>query len=700
MGENAQPTSSSSSASDSHSDIDFSVLVATLLTVVLATGSAFIWRSKLGFHLVSSDDADLNRAVVSSMEHQHGRPSSSGETAATKEGRHHRAKERRKRGKDPMKELIKAERKGKSILPEKSSHAQEGEKEQEQGVDTTASTATNGDHAAAKRDRSSDGPRSTSSRSASSVSVSSRASEPDHRPFTHKDPDATPSLHRPQPPNVTSFPLEAASEFAPEEHLAPSDTFSHASSSSSSSHITRTTAGTGSESSMTTLESSTSAANLNSPDHHSSHAHSSHFLMPSAHYPTPAPFQDHKNRLSGPRGQGHSRMSGSWEWDGTGTTSNGSSDPASTTTYKKPPRFRSKSRQSGSDHAIPTGVQPFALPFLSPPSPFAGVQNGMGNGYRDSHAGNSSTSPRLRNVEPADPTFASLNPTPVVTPSDEDGTPRVASESSQVASLKAALDASRSREEAAKKEAETYRKEVEKLRWEGTVWRQREAEMQAQLFHLSQQLQLATGYNPQMQMPPHASPSTHLHVPQPQPRSPSQTFRASSPQTFRASPSPSPQPPHQAHLPPHLGIHPLQMIPPPNQSPNLSPYLHSPGFFYPQHPQAISPGGAAHAPGPSPLFSMLFPHVPAHLQSPHAHAHPHLQTPNHLQSPTVPYPGVASSSGSLSPASAELSALGLGLGSPIRGRAGAGMRKKRSTGETIRAPDGSGAVQTDRKSVV
>ncbi|KAJ3877942.1 hypothetical protein F5051DRAFT_406976 [Lentinula edodes] len=91
----------------------------------------------------------------------------------------------------------------------------------------------------------------------------------------------------------------------------------------------------------------------------------------------------------------------------------------------------------------------------------------------------------------------------------------------QIASLRGALEASRKREEEARGRDESTRSELERLgnelkvlRWEGNVWRRREGELQAQIHHLVHQIQsYAVYFTPPQQFSPQLQ---NLAVPQPQ----------------------------------------------------------------------------------------------------------------------------------------------------------------------------------------
>ncbi|KAF5383394.1 hypothetical protein D9757_006076 [Collybiopsis confluens] len=120
----------------------------------------------------------------------------------------------------------------------------------------------------------------------------------------------------------------------------------------------------------------------------------------------------------------------------------------------------------------------------------------------------------------------------------------------QIASLKGALEASRKREEEAKGREESIKGELERvgnevkmLRWEGSLWRRREGELQAQVHHLVHHIQSYPAYFPQtsqfaqQQLPP---PLQNLAIPQSQPSLAKQShLNGKRPHTSQNSPASS-----------------------------------------------------------------------------------------------------------------------------------------------------------------
>ncbi|KIY52186.1 hypothetical protein FISHEDRAFT_56161 [Fistulina hepatica ATCC 64428] len=74
------------------------------------------------------------------------------------------------------------------------------------------------------------------------------------------------------------------------------------------------------------------------------------------------------------------------------------------------------------------------------------------------------------------------------TPSSGTSTPPTVAVQTQIASLRGALEAARMREEKCKADNEVYAKELESLRWENAHWRRREVELQTQIHQLIHQV--------------------------------------------------------------------------------------------------------------------------------------------------------------------------------------------------------------------
>ncbi|KAF9074749.1 hypothetical protein BDP27DRAFT_151315 [Rhodocollybia butyracea] len=259
--------------------------------------------------------------------------------------------------------------------------------------------------------------------------------------------------------------------------------------------------------------------------------------------------------------------------------------------------------------------------------------------------------------------FPTLNPASVPGSSKSSsspvpGTPSGSANSSglttqtQIASLRGALEASRQREEEAKAREERMRGELEKLenmlRWEGSLWRRREGEFQAQIHHLVQQIQCYAAYFPPLQSP-QAFPLQNLAVPQPQrsfgknshakgkrPHTQSQASPTSSRSTSKSS-----RPSHSSHASPipHLTQLPEgQSTSRGSSSPSIgSPLVPPSRMFSPA--ASFSPGisSTPYGVGPfSPSFAMF---SPAGLPT---GGMPFASPPASMTSPLSPYPSYLS----------------------------------------------------------
>ncbi|KAJ3753702.1 hypothetical protein EV360DRAFT_74292 [Lentinula raphanica] len=228
----------------------------------------------------------------------------------------------------------------------------------------------------------------------------------------------------------------------------------------------------------------------------------------------------------------------------------------------------------------------------------------------------------------------------------------------QIASLRGALEASKKREEETRGREEKTRSELERLvnelkvlRWEGNAWRRREGELQTQIQQLGHQLQSYSAYFAQPQFP-HLQ---NLAIPQPQ-RASGKTSKAkrshtqsrSSPASSRST-SKSSRPSRSSHASP---IPPLTQLPesqtmsqgtssPSLGSPTVPPSrmfspssTFSPGHFStPFFPNAQTTGPFS----PSSSFSMFSP-TGSLGGMPFASPHIGMVSPLSPQSPYLPYP--------------------------------------------------------------
>ncbi|KAF7419383.1 hypothetical protein PC9H_001972 [Pleurotus ostreatus] len=193
------------------------------------------------------------------------------------------------------------------------------------------------------------------------------------------------------------------------------------------------------------------------------------------------------------------------------------------------------------------------------------------------------------------------------TPSSQSGNntpPPSLSAQTQIASLRGALEAARLREDKMRLEMEKRTKDLDALRWESVTWRQREAEFQNQILHLTHHLQAYTALyasmSPQGHPPPPLPPGHHLQLPNMNGKSPH----------LRMSNTPSPAPsPTRLNVAPHVQGN-IMLSPMPSP---LSQSTHSHMFPYPAMSSPPTPGHPNQPPPSAPpsssLFSVLFPYA-------------------------------------------------------------------------------------------
>lgn len=523
-------------------------LVATTLATLVIAGSAYIWRSnprlllldshQRGEHPHRDPDSDRvtadnksagpetsNVGVVSSKE------TAAGSTVAPndelgnhgdgKDSKNSRSKERRRRGKDPLKEMLKGGKKVKGVgKPSRVDDAEDS--------DIGPSTPFLHTSEPARFSHSRGTSMATSSRSVSTTSHSNHRTSPpqpdwassqgdhdDEHPASSSTSLVSGSLGTgsqaslfvvetsdhlgpglPSTSRDTDPPLQPRTPEFPNIPLSTSSSTSHTSSVfSSNSGITPNTSPTLSLSEKTPTLTQTNPSSSPLP-HASSSSVSSSVSSPSIQQVQKAP--------------------GPWDWDGAGP--NPSPDP-----IRKPPRFRSKSKGSGStpiSTAVPssptsttasseshptfsdantppttsTAISPssvgshddVSLPFTFPtlnaaPGAFSGspvspvpnqivnsiTSTGSGggiNGNGSAYGNGSGSTPRRA-------------PTPRCPPTSGTNTPPPLSAQTQLASLRGALEAARMREEKTKIDMERYIKDLEMMRWENTAARRRELEV-------------------------------------------------------------------------------------------------------------------------------------------------------------------------------------------------------------------------------
>ena len=243
------------------------------------------------------------------------------------------------------------------------------------------------------------------------------------------------------------------------------------------------------------------------------HIASSHSMPPyissfqSTTHPPPLKLGTDTRKINA--GSAH-KFNSPWDWDG-------QSSPSHETTYQKPPRFRSKSRVSSSSsisasmsYNIPftptTSYSPVTSPSLMmeslPPNPPASLPSHLTQNadlsrpfiYPTLNSPSPSQSPapypngylNLGNMSLGTNPSGNSHRTSMARQTSTstlsgDSTPPPVSVQTHIASLKGALEAARAREEKSRLEAEHYAKEYEMLRWrwaeDSVTWRRRETEV-------------------------------------------------------------------------------------------------------------------------------------------------------------------------------------------------------------------------------
>ncbi|KAL0958820.1 hypothetical protein HGRIS_014139 [Hohenbuehelia grisea] len=643
-------------------------LVTTLAALLVATGSAVLWRSSLlALAGVSSPSAVAAESAVAAGKK---RDPGGGQDAATKPTR---TKERRKRGKDPMKELHKVEKnlKGKLLATVN--------KPTRDANDSDSRTPTPAPLAPGFSNRSAEGSRDTSV-ATSSRSASSSASLRYRRPSIEFPPGPRPtsgesfSRHN-RDPSVYADPASSSGNTPRQtrnlgtddaESLIPlgatlpetSDAGSYLANApptvddetipSPSSRLRSSTSHRATSLNDSAPESAYLAdVSLNSHTDVSTSTTSiaTNVLESDDESHQPLPPADHVigtnaaallgmvTSLSMPHAP-VPRLSSSYAPE---------SMPASSTS----------TISSDSPVADEPLTTPTLFPSLNPPRVSSvDIPTSLTNGHANDMHGNSSRGSDTR----AHPYSHALPPRRAHTPSSTVSSSSVASSrahsiadapgapspslstETQLASLRGALEAARQREDKMRADFEKMAKDLEMARYESVTGRQREAELQSQVVHLTHRLhsfgapyplQNNVSPHPGVQPPqpfPFSSPPLphHLHIPP----NLNGAYRFS----LSASPSPTPSPTRpqngsQLRSTP-LGDHSIRnpstmngmLSPPPNFSP-LGPQSpqHMLGYPIPPpgtHPQtfARSPLPGGHLP-PSQLqpnpFAMFMPYAAA-----------------------------------------------------------------------------------------
>ncbi|KAJ7775179.1 hypothetical protein B0H16DRAFT_1684762 [Mycena metata] len=452
---------------------DNTVLVATTIATLFLAGSALICRSgrRLSFSPHSAGlslTSPTSQADSDAKKHPNGKNNGNSALSGSddaKDAKNARSKERRRRGKDPLKEILKGGKKLKML-------SVVSRDRDDTGSSTSASTSPlpqTMQSGSSQRSASI----STSSRSVSSSTASSSVAAAAGLNMTELTPrndseDADTTVRMPPPPRKPRGRAQAVAtsvDTIPNadpglrdiSEIAEPPTISISSSSSASTSASLTTAATSPSASPSDKSSSGSTV----------------LLQPSQSYYPSAP--------------------NPWDWDGQGPA-----EPE--TVYCKPPRFRSKSRGSPG----PSSSAPFAstsTAAYSPAPPSSSSLSSEEFTFPTLNAAPSPTSapeprPILGGTNSGTPRRLST-PRRVPTPGSGGNTPPPSlNTQTQIASLRGALEAARMREEKARADLDRYAKDFEMMRWENNTWRRRELEvrrvslmLQAQIHHLMHQLQ-------------------------------------------------------------------------------------------------------------------------------------------------------------------------------------------------------------------
>jgi anthranilate synthase / indole-3-glycerol phosphate synthase / phosphoribosylanthranilate isomerase len=405
-----------------------------------------------------------------------------------------RSKERRRRGKDPLKELLKGGKKSKILskslkLAEVDSNGV--------GSSNTLPAVQESTHSRRSRELS----LTSSSRSLSTASTSNCRTPSPPSQWAGPLPSLKQGTHENHDPRAfsisdasNSLPTSSQNQPVPDSHssdhsLHP-DRLTHAQSPDLPNSCISTSSSTSHSSSMFSSDldmTSTSSLSDKTP---TLETEDPSYSSPRNVISTSATLPSVRKDL------------GPWDLDSAPSSS------TSDNTLRKPPRFRSKSRGSGRPPASPTtpgfnvtsasDSEPTALPSSAtaglhdddshpltfptlnsasgPPTNASNritnyvTSNGNGNGTSVSSSGNSHSNG----------TTSKRAPTPRRPTTPLSGTntpPNSLSAQTQLASLRGALEAARLREEKSKAEIERCSKDLEMMRWENTTWRRREMEV-------------------------------------------------------------------------------------------------------------------------------------------------------------------------------------------------------------------------------
>jgi anthranilate synthase/indole-3-glycerol phosphate synthase/phosphoribosylanthranilate isomerase len=493
-----------------HNDPHF--LVATTLATLVVAGSTYIWRSAPRRLLADSNQRGESVHQVSNnatgiADHQYlGHETSKSEEVLSKDAagdpaqaanddlsnqadakdpKSSRSKERRRRGKDPLKELLKGGKKSKVLTRSLKAAEADGDGVESPNSLPAIQESTSSHHA---REQSF----APSSRSMSTASTSNRTTSPPNSDWAGSYPKQ--GTHESDDPNaITSSNVSNAFYLSSQKQTVPDSlTSDH------SLHPDPLTISQSPESTNFCPSASSSTSN-------SSSIFSSETSITTSTSPTPSLFDKTPTQVpASPRGPANpvtpfippvQKDRGPWAWDTPPLSS------ISDSTSRKPPRFRSKSRGSLSSPVSPptpasnmvavsdseptlllssgqrdNGSHTFTFPTLNSSSgPVWNQSNRAANHATSNSNGASSTGNGHSNGTTSKRTPTPRRPTaPPNTPPPLASTPPPAT---QLASMKGALEAARLREEKTKSETERYLQEMEMMRRETVNWRRREMEV-------------------------------------------------------------------------------------------------------------------------------------------------------------------------------------------------------------------------------
>ncbi|KAF8634030.1 hypothetical protein AX17_004295 [Amanita inopinata Kibby_2008] len=630
---------------------DKTLFVATTLTTLLLAGSAYLWRANLQLPTLVSDSRqrasqnpdNLTPDVSALTKHSLvGSGQDSPSRSDAEKFKSSRSKERRRRGKDPFRDLLKSGKKLKALSKLNATPAE---------VDSLV-----GNLEASPLPHISQAPQPPSSSNTSRASSSRSDSSSRSRPrTTHQQScGAEPPQHdlesgEPQVMHMhVSSPSDSAIPILSDSAVSGTDNSPTSSGGRSEQHDSLVNPLEGQPRDPLTMHRhhplSTSSSRSNSqlgsslatsPLHSSSDSSSTPGISPThVHHSSQQSQMSDKFTAS-------SQARGTWNWSNHHTQATSSSQLFSESqpvllphpvTASTPASSAIGYKQShASQTALPTSTSPlealpssYTFPSLNwtsgsslPASTRSPRQKQSqlgrnGNGYHDANGCSHSVPTRHT------PTSSSDTNTP----------PPSLTTQTQLASLRGALEAARLREEKMRSELERYVKETELLRWESAGWRRREFELQAQIRHLAHQLQsYATAFAAiQTNIPSISSsvnpPSNSTSVPISNSNN-SSSSSANPAENGYHSKLPSKSSQTQPPLP-STGIaqpSPLQTIPPANQ-------LVSPSTMF-------SPLSTMHL-VPSPIF---YPYPPAGGYAHHQHPHnlSHVTSPSQRQPVVHPY---------------------------------------------------------------